>query len=66
MSQHAFRRQQSGNLRQQDEITERQVCEVAIAYTLYIVTVITAFYYYSRYADEKHRHAIVKQAQERQ
>jgi hypothetical protein len=66
MSQHAFRRQQSGDLRQQREITEPQVWGLATTYALYFVTAIVAFYYYSQYADEKHRQAMTEQAQERQ
>jgi hypothetical protein len=66
MSQHAFQRQQSGSLRQQDEITERQVWTLAIGYLLYFVVASTAFYYYSRYADEKHRHAMFEQARGKQ
>jgi hypothetical protein len=66
MSQHGFQRQQSGGWRQQDEITQRQVWSLAIGYFAYLITASIVFYYYSRYADEKHRREMVEQARGKQ
>jgi hypothetical protein len=66
MSQHGFQRQQSGNLRLQDEITQRQVWSLAIGYFAYLIVASMIFYYYSRYADEKHRCEMVEQARGKQ
>jgi hypothetical protein len=66
MSQHGFQRQQSGNLRLQDEITQRQVWSLAIGYFTYLIVASMIFCYYSRYADEKHRREMVEQARGKQ
>jgi hypothetical protein len=66
MSQHGFQRQKSGSFRQQDEISQRQVWSLAIGYFAYLIIASMVFYYYSRYADEKHRLEIVEQARGKQ